>query len=971
MSAATRIPERRRRRRAQRRKRQQRLGLGLTALLLAAVMLVLLPGAGAWWMYRDALQALPPLPASGLAAVVANPSHFYDRTGATLLFSVQEASGSGPGQASLAELPETLVSATLLRADPDFLTRSATSPLTTAVRLWQNLLGSPIAPEQTLTARLVRNLYAPPAVPAAALTRDREIVLAAELERLHPRAAILEWVLNTSHYGNEAWGIEAAARLYLGKSAAQLALDEIALLAAIPSAPELNPLQHETVARKRQGELLQDLLATGVISAAEEAAAAARETPIRASVRQAPRLAPDFSAYARRQARNILDAQGLDGAGLLARGGLRILTTLDLALHERMDCLLQTHLGQLRAAAPPALPCADAALLPPALAMAQPPDEAALVILDVHSGELLGLLGDATGLRYPPGPLLQPFVYFEALRSGRTAADMVLDIPLELPGAIEGLIYTPTNADGRYRGPLSLREAMSAGLLPPAVQMASELRLDAVLARARSLGLTSLDANAGASLALLERGGEVALLDVAYAYSLFATQGQQRGLQTVPAASQARGRDPLAVLRIVDAQGELLWQAPRLAGADCSAAPDCTPVFASELGYLVNDVLADQTARARVLGEADVRLLDIERPAAVVSAMTGQRRAAWALGYTPHYLVGVQLGRGDGSAMSAEETGTGPAARLWRALMLALHEGQAPQDWPRPENIVVEEVCERSGLLPNGICPVRREAFISGLQPQRLDTHWQLFAINVRNGRLATVATPPELLSQRVYFVPPPEAEAWWQDNGLELPPDLLDAPGQAAALLAQPEPFAWVGGVVEIRGALNAGELNYYLLEQGAGLKPLFWHPISAGRSAPTPQGLLGSWDTSGLSGLHSLRLTIIRNDGSRVTEQRQVTVDNQAPTLQLEPGDTDILWPAQREIHLSAEVEDNLAVERVDFYHNGHLLGSDRVWPWGFDWRIEGTGTDTFRAVAFDEVGNLASDEMTLRVVRNRQQR
>ena len=328
-------------------------------------------------MYQDALSALPPLPAGGQAAPAAGPSHFYDRSGATLLLSVREVTNDATSWVTLAELPEPLVAATLLMEDPDFLTRPVPSPVTTALRLWQNLIGGPLPPEQTLTARLVRNLYAPP----AALTREREIVLAAELERLHSREALLEWQLNTSHYGNEAWGIEAAARLYLGKAAAQLALDEIALLAAIPPAPALNPLQNEVAARIRQDEVLRDLQVAAAISADEAAAASATVTQLQARNSQGPRLAQDFSAYARRQARAILDAQDLDGERLLARGGLRILTTLDLALQERADCLLQLHLGQLAAAQSPALPCADAELLAPALAMAQPPQEAALVFI--------------------------------------------------------------------------------------------------------------------------------------------------------------------------------------------------------------------------------------------------------------------------------------------------------------------------------------------------------------------------------------------------------------------------------------------------------------------------------------------------------------------------------------------------------------------------------------------------------------
>ncbi len=933
-----------------------RFSLALGVLLLLLALLVLLPGAGAWWIYQDVLDTTPPLPAGGFAATSAGPSHFYDRSGETLLFSIAEVTANERSWRTLGELPPPLIEATLLAEDPDFLTRPPISPVTIAINLWQHALGAAQPAAPSLGARLVRSLYAPPAAPPGTLTGEREIVLTAELERLHTRADLLEWHLNTSHYGNEAWGIEAAARLYLGKAATQLTLDEVALLAAIPPEPALNPLQAETAARQRQDELLRAMLRAGSIDARNATKALAADTALRPPDRHAARLAPEFSQLALRQTRAILESLGLAAEGMLARGGLRIHTTLDLALQESATCLSRLHLQQLRSPAQAARTCAAEELLAPAPAMDVPPDAAAMVILDVTSGELLALSGEATFRQYPPGPLLQPFVYFEAFRTGRTAADMLLDVPLELPGDFEGLLYTPVNSDGLFRGPLSLREAMSAGLLPPAVQLASELRLDSILARAGRLGLAGLEANATAQLSLLERGGAVSLLDGAWAYAGFAAQGERRG---------HNGREPLAVLRIDDAQGQLLWQAPRSDAAGCAAAPDCTPLFAGELGYLVNDVLADQAARARVLGEADVRLLDVGRPAAVVSGMTGQRRSAWALGYTPRYLVAVHLGRADGGSMSSDATTTGPAAQLWRALMLALHEGLAPEAWQRPGQIVDLEVCERSGLLPNGICPMHHETFIVGVEPQRTDSHWQLFAINTRNGRLATIDTAPELLGQRVYFVPPPEALDWWQASGLPLPPVLLDEPGQSATGLQQPEPFAWVGGVVQVRGTLDPEGLNYYLLEQGEGLNPQRWQRISAGQDAPRPPGLLGSWDTSGLSGLYSLRLIIVRDDGSRETERRQVTVDNQAPALQLEPGDGDLLWPATREIRIKAGVQDNLAVERVEFYRNGHLLGTDRVWPWGLDWHIQGPGRETFRAVAYDEVGNQASDEMTLRIV------
>ena len=274
-----------------------RLSLGLGVLLLAAAALLLLPGAGAWWLYHDALNALPPLPTSGSAAGGDGPSHFFDRSGEALLFSVGEAAGGERPWLTLAELPAPLPAAALLAEDPDFLTRPATSPLSLALRLWQAAPGdSP--PQDSLTARLARNLFAPPTLPSGALTPLRVTALTAELERRHSREALLEWHLNTRPYGNDAWGIAAAARLYLDKPAHALTLDEIALLAVIPPAAESNPLQDEADLRRRQDDLLLNLLEAGHVGAREATRAMARETPVRQRDAQTARIAPEFSALA-------------------------------------------------------------------------------------------------------------------------------------------------------------------------------------------------------------------------------------------------------------------------------------------------------------------------------------------------------------------------------------------------------------------------------------------------------------------------------------------------------------------------------------------------------------------------------------------------------------------------------------------------------------------------------------------------
>jgi Membrane carboxypeptidase/penicillin-binding protein len=171
------------------------------------------------------------------------------------------------------------------------------------------------------------------------------------------------------------------------------------------------------------------------------------------------------------------------------------------------------------------------------------------------------------------------------------------------------------------------------------------------------------------------------------------------------------------VLRIEDPSGEALWEyAGDIYEPDCAVAPNCTPVFQSELAYLVNDILADQLARARVLGGA-AEMLNVSRRAAVVAGLTGDRRDSWAVGYSPQLAVGVHLGRSDRDALTLDNYGlTGGCASVACGNALRPRSrGLQPADWPRPDNIVEGVVCERSGLLPNDSCPVRREIFIENI----------------------------------------------------------------------------------------------------------------------------------------------------------------------------------------------------------------------------------------------------------------
>ena len=951
------------------------------------LVLVVLPASillgGAAIMYSRATENLPDPQATIYLDPIVGPTELYDRSGAALLFSVQDPLGDQRQWIPLESLPPYLVDATLLMEDPNFLTRPQAGLVQGMAKLWQNYVDGPLPIDPTLTGRLVRNAIAPPGETPGPVEREREIALVTEVNRRHSPETILEWHLNTNFYGNEAYGIEAAAQVYLGKSAVDLSLDEAALLAAIPSAPQYNPLDNEAAARGRQDDALRALLQAEKIDSQQYDFGVSTLTPIQVAGGQVPTVAPEFAVYARRQAKNILDDLGHDGARLISRGGLKIITTLDLDLYYQSECALRIQLARLSGDGVPqetldGRNCESAVYLPQfnAVTLENPPNEGGLVVIDARTAEIKSMIGPVNAVAYQPGPVLQPFVYFEGFRTGDTPAEMVLDIPKPFPGAVEGLIYTPANPDGNFRGPINLREAMSTSLLPPAVQIANEKRIDNILGRAHLLGLNSLDENARYDLSLLERGGQVSALDVTYAYSVLATMGEMRGVQVQPIARNYRGRDPVAVLRIEDANGEVLWEyGGSTYEPDCAVAPNCTFIFDDELGYLVNDVLADQVTRAQVLGENQVRVLDLGRPAAVVNGLTSNQRDSWTVGYTPQIVTGVHLGRSDNGGMTLDSLGLQGAAPVWRAVMDYVHnrDNLEIENWTRPENIVELLVCERSGLLPNGVCPTRREVFINAIQPNRVDTYWQSFDINSQTNQLATVNTPAGLRSERIYFVPPPDARDWWEANNQPLPPTEYDTVSRpellGAAALLQPAPFAYVGGVVDIRGSMDDSNMQYYQLAYGQGLNPEQWIQIGGQQRVFTRGASLGTWDTTGLDGLYSLRLTVVINDNSLETDVRQVTVDNQPPIVTLSAGDvaqTVFRWPTDRTITLNAEVVDNLAIDLVEFYYNGQFIGTDEEWPYGFEWEITRVGTETFSAVAFDAVGNQANTDLTVEVVR-----
>ncbi|MEO0565143.1 MAG: transglycosylase domain-containing protein, partial [Chloroflexota bacterium] len=235
MTSTANLIRRRRARRQRRRQRADRRRTVVMGALLLVFLLVLLPagagGALGLRFYAEATTNLPAPQASLAEGAAIGPSQMTDRTGETLIWTIADPLGDDRQWIELDALPPYVAAATLISEDPDYLSSFAPAAPFHAQRLIENYLFGPLPADNTLTGRLVRNtLLDVPENPTAA-DRANEFALIAELERRHTREEILEWHLNTNTYGNDAYGVDAAAQIYLGKRAADLTVDEAVLLA--------------------------------------------------------------------------------------------------------------------------------------------------------------------------------------------------------------------------------------------------------------------------------------------------------------------------------------------------------------------------------------------------------------------------------------------------------------------------------------------------------------------------------------------------------------------------------------------------------------------------------------------------------------------------------------------------------------------------------------------------------------------
>jgi penicillin-binding protein 1C len=669
-----------------------------------------------------------------------------DRNG-HLLYEILPEVGGRNTVLSVENIPQCLKDATIAVEDKNFYHNPGVD-LTGIVRaLWINLRGGEtLAGGSTITQQVARNLLMgqDERLERTLRRKLREAILAWEMTRKLSKDEILALYLNQINYGGMAYGVEAASQTYYGKPASQLLLPECALIAGLPQAPGVyNPFTNPDLAKQRQIIVLGLMEKQGYISHAERVEA--EMTTMSYNPSPYPIEAPHFVWIIKDQ----IDKMMFEGT-LNSRQSLIVRTTLDLDTQHLAEETLKRHIQEFKQK--------DELI-------SHNVNNAALVVLDPHSGEILALVGSAdyfdqsidgaldmaTSPRQT-GSAFKPFIYALALDPARpnqwTPATSILDVSTTFT-THDGTPYTPLNYDSHEHGPVSVREALASSLNIPAVKTLQEVGIENTIALAHRLGITSLSDAGGYDLSLALGGGQISLLELSTAYATLANQGYFTG--------------NTSILDIHDADGNLLYT---------KETPRPLQIFDPRVAWLISDILSDDSARS--IGFGPNSTLKLDRTAAVKTGTTTNFHDNWTIGYTPDLLVGVWVGNSGYEAMH-NVTGLTGAAPIWHEVMRRLLQDRPDHPFERPDGLIQVEVCDLSGLLPTSACQhTHKEWFIAGTAPTETDPYFQQVWIDTLTNSPVSDATPVERRTSMIALDLPVEAQTWAHAQGLPLLSDYL-----------------------------------------------------------------------------------------------------------------------------------------------------------------------------------------------------
>lgn len=590
--------------------------------------------------------------------VIPESTKIFDRTGEHVLYEIH-----GEEKRTLVSfeaIPDTLKYATISLEDQDFYNHHGIKITSIARAILKDVLNRGAAQgASTITQQLVKNSIL---TSEKTITRKiKEVILALEIELKFSKEEILGMYLNEIPYGSNAYGVEAAAQTFFGKSALELTLDEAAIIASLPKATAFySPYGlHKDALKIRQEIALQEMADLGYIT--EEQADEAKNVDVFGKIKpfRDNMSAPHFVMYVK----EYLETKY--GQDAMEQGGFKVYTTLDWDKQQ----------------------IAEKAVAEGAAKNIKSWNayNSSLVAMDPKTGQILAMVGskDYFGKSEPegcvsgknckfepqdnvairdrqPGSSFKPYVYLTAFTKGYTPETMLFDVETNFSTDSEK-DYKPQNYDGKFRGPIQMKEALPQSLNIPAVETLYLAGVRDSVNMAKSMGITGLPKPDDYGLSLVLGGGEIKLIDHINAFGALATGGIKH--------------PKISVLRVEDNKGNILEEYKIEKGER---------VVEEKYVAMIDHMLSTNDYRAPVFGANSPLRFD-NRPVAAKTGTTNEFRDGWIIGYTPSLVVGVWSGNNDNTPMKAGADGVNVSAPIWRSFLDQALQNYAVEQFPKYE----------------------------------------------------------------------------------------------------------------------------------------------------------------------------------------------------------------------------------------------------------------------------------------------
>ena len=599
----------------------------------------------------------------------------YDRNGVLLAEFFEEGRRTW---VTLDQISPALISATVATEDASFFTNRGVDSRRIVGAAIQNVQTQSIASgASTITMQLARNLFLEPDE-RFEQTIDRkffEIGLAHDLTILFNKEELLEIYLNLVNYGHLAYGPEAAAQVYFGKSAIDLNWAEATILAGVPQQPAAYDLFSNFAAAKQRQRVVLDLLVRHDFLTQEKADAIyAEEIFLIGSSEEKDYLAPHFVLYLEKALeRRMAAALNIEnGRWKMRRSGMHIITSLDMPMQVLAEQELKAWIDRV--------------------GEAYRMTNGALVAIQPQTGEILAMVGGvdfnqedagqvnlSVSLRQP-GSSFKPVLYATALSEDLISpATVIWDTPTAYPVGM-GHFYSPRNYDRTFHGPVTVRTALANSYNVPAVKLLASLGNERLVSKAEEFGITSFTREPDSyGLSLSLGAGEVSLLELTNAFRTFANEGlyspPQFAMFMVDDLGRYRSPPPVHEKRIIS----------------------------EGVAFQITDILSDNEARKPAFGTNS--RLKLSRPAAAKTGTTTNFKDNWTVGFTKYLVAGVWTGNSDGTPMWGN-SGAAGAAPLWHNFMEAVIADKGMRELigaPEDPNLWAFDVPDSVVQLPD--CP--------------------------------------------------------------------------------------------------------------------------------------------------------------------------------------------------------------------------------------------------------------------------